>query len=70
LLRHFAANPDRLVPREELLAQVWGYEPDTATRTVDTFIMRVRKIVEPDPSKPVYLRSVRGQGYRFLPKGE
>jgi len=69
LLHHFSANPDRLVTREELLANVWGYEPDTATRTVDTFIMRVRKVIEPEPARPIYLRSVRGQGYRYHPKG-
>jgi DNA-binding response OmpR family regulator len=69
IMRHFAANPGRLVAREELLTNVWGYEPDTATRTVDTFVMRVRKIVEPEPGRPIYLRSVRGQGYRFTPAG-
>ena len=69
LLRHFASNPDRLVSREELLEYVWGYEPDTATRTVDTFMMRVRKIIEHEPSRPVFLRSLRGQGYRYHPKG-
>jgi len=69
LLRYFAANPDRLISREELLSKVWGYEPDTATRTVDTFIMRVRKIVEPEPSKPVYLTSIRGEGYLYHPSG-
>jgi two-component system, OmpR family, alkaline phosphatase synthesis response regulator PhoP len=68
LMRHFAANPGRLVSREELLESVWGYEPDTATRTVDTFVMRLRKIVEPEPAKPVYLKSLRGQGYRYQPK--
>ena len=69
LLRHFAAHPDRLVTREELLAEVWGYAPDTATRTVDTFMNRIRKIIEPEPARPVYLRSVRGQGYRYVPSG-
>ena len=69
LLRYFAARPRRLVTRRELLSEVWGYEPDTATRTVDTFVMRVRKIIEPKPARPVYLRSVRGQGYRYLPSG-
>lgn len=69
LLRYFAANPGRLVGREELLTQVWGYQPDTATRTVDMFVARVRKIVEPKPAKPVYLRSVHGQGYRHTPSG-
>ncbi|NLH48735.1 MAG: response regulator transcription factor [Myxococcales bacterium] len=70
LMRHFAAHPDRLISREELLSSVWGYEADTATRTVDTFVMRVRKIVEPEPAKPRYLRSVRGQGYRYHPAGK
>jgi two-component system, OmpR family, alkaline phosphatase synthesis response regulator PhoP len=69
LIRHFSANPGRLVTREELLAGVWGYEPGTATRTVDTFVMRVRKIVEPEPARPIYLRSVRGQGYLYQPSG-
>jgi len=69
LLRYFHAHPNRLVSREELLTQVWGYDRDTVTRTVDTFIMRVRKIVEPEPSKPIYLRSVRGRGYLYTPTG-
>ncbi len=69
LMRYFTANPDRLISREELLKKVWGYEPDTATRTVDTFILRLRKIIEPEPSKPVYLTSVRGGGYLFHPSG-
>jgi two-component system, OmpR family, alkaline phosphatase synthesis response regulator PhoP len=69
LMRYFIANPDRLISREELLSKVWGYEPDTATRTVDTFILRVRKIIEPEPSKPVFLTSLRGGGYLFHPAG-
>lgn len=69
LLRYFASNPDRLITREELLSQVWGYEPDTATRTVDTFVLRGRKIVEPNPSKPIYLTVIRGQGYLYCPAG-
>lgn len=70
LLRHFAANPGRLISREELLSVVWGYEADTATRTVDTFVMRVRKVIEPEPTKPRFLRSVRGLGYIYHPTGE
>ena len=69
LMRYFVAHPDRLISREELLSKVWGYEPDTATRTVDTFILRVRKIIEPEPTRPVYLTSVRGGGYLFRPSG-
>jgi DNA-binding response OmpR family regulator len=67
LMRFFASNPNRLVTRQELLSAVWGYEPYTATRTVDTFIFRIRKIIEPKPSKPVFLTSVRGEGYRYEP---
>ena len=70
LIRHFATNPDRMISREELLTHVWGYEPDTATRTVDTFVMRVRKIIEPDPGRPKFLLSVRGQGYTYHPKAQ
>ncbi len=69
LMRYFAARPGRLVSRRTLLQEVWGYEPDIMTRTVDTFVMRVRKMVEPEPRRPVHLRSVRGEGYIYHPDG-
>ncbi len=69
LLRYFHAHPDRLVSRGELLKEVWGYEPDIVTRTVDTFVVRIRKFIEPEPSKPRYLRSLRGKGYIYHPSG-
>ncbi len=68
LLRYFMMRPGRLVSRKELLTAVWGYEPNTATRTVDTFVLRLRKIIEPHPSKPVFLISIRGAGYQFNPE--
>lgn len=68
LLQYFARNPERLISRQELLTEVWGYAPEVATRTVDTFIMRARRVVEPNPSKPQFLISIRGEGYCFRPR--
>jgi len=56
------------VSRGELLEQVWGYSTDTETRTLDNFIVRLRKYFEPDPANPVYFQTVRGIGYRFSRK--
>ncbi len=65
LLRFFAENPDRVLSRGELLERVWGYSFDTSTRTLDTFIHRLRKYFEEDPRSPLHLHTVRGVGYRF-----
>jgi two-component system alkaline phosphatase synthesis response regulator PhoP len=65
LLRFFAENPDRVLTRGELLERVWGYTFDTSTRTLDTFIHRLRKYFEADPRRPRHLHTVRGVGYRF-----
>ncbi len=53
------------VSRGEILEEVWGLRPDTRTRVVDTFVHRLRKLIEPDPSGPRYLVSVRSLGYRL-----
>jgi len=45
---------------------VWGLRPDTNTRVVDSFVVRLRRYVEPDPSRPRHIVSVRGHGYRLL----
>ncbi|MFA7061866.1 MAG: response regulator transcription factor [Pedobacter sp.] len=58
-----------IVPRSELLQTVWGYTSDTETRTLDNFIVRLRRYFEPDPGKPVHFQTVRGVGYRFIRKG-
>jgi two-component system alkaline phosphatase synthesis response regulator PhoP len=44
---------------------VWNYEPTLETRTVDVFVSKIRKFIEPNPAEPVYLRSVRSQGYCY-----
>lgn len=54
------------VSRGEILREVWGLHPQTRTRVVDTFILRLRKLIEPDPSHPRYLLSVRAFGYRLI----
>jgi DNA-binding response OmpR family regulator len=67
LLRALVERRGEVVPRSELLETVWGLHPDTRTRVVDSFIVRLRRYVEPDPSRPRYIVSVRGYGYRFNP---
>jgi DNA-binding response OmpR family regulator len=54
-----------VVHREELLEKVWGYDPQTETRTVDNFISRLRKYFEKSPQEPVYIITVREKGYQF-----
>ena len=53
------------VSREELLERVWGYDPETETRTVDNFISRLRKYFEKKPQTPIHITTVREKGYRF-----
>ena len=67
LLRYFAEHPDRVLSREELLENVWQLRNYPNTRTVDNFVLRLRKYFEPDPSRPVHFLSIRGSGYRFCP---
>ena len=63
-------NSAILVSRGEILREVWGLHPQTRTRVVDTFILRLRKLIEPDPSHPRYLLSVRAFGYRLVEEPE
>ena len=58
-------NRGKVVSREELLEKVWGYSPETETRTVDNFISRLRKYFEKKPQKPRYIITVREKGYQF-----
>jgi len=69
LLRHLVENADRAVSRKEILEEVWGLHEDTDTRAIDNFIVRLRRHIEEDPSKPEVVETVRGVGYRFL-KGQ
>jgi len=65
LIRFFAENEGRVLSRGELLERVWGYTFDTATRTLDTFVHRLRRYFEADPHNPKHFHTVRGVGYRF-----
>jgi two-component system response regulator RegX3 len=68
MLQYLRLNPDRPVPRDELLAKVWGYAKhvDLETRTVDIHIAKLRRKIEADPASPRYLVTVRGAGYRLV----
>lgn len=65
LLKYFIENKDRIISRKELLENVWQINSEIETRTVDTFIARLRKLMEKDPANPAYIKSVRGAGYIF-----
>lgn len=65
ILSEFMTHRGEVLSRDYLLRNVWGMAGDIETRTVDNFILRLRRMIEPQPSRPVFLRSVRGRGYRF-----
>jgi DNA-binding response OmpR family regulator len=67
ILKYFAQNPERVLSRDELLNEVWGYNCYPATRTVDNHILKLRQKLEPDPENPVHFRTVHGAGYKFVP---
>ncbi len=66
LLRALIDGDGEALSRGELLQSVWGLRPDTRTRVVDSFVVRLRRYIEPDPSRPRHIVSVRGHGYRLL----
>lgn len=66
LLRALVEREGEAVTRGELLESVWGLRPDTRTRVVDSFVVRLRRYIEEDPSRPRHLLSVRGHGYRLV----
>jgi two-component system OmpR family response regulator len=70
LLRYFIDNEERVITRNELVERVWRQPYIETTRTVDNFVMRLRKYFEEDPTKPRHFLSVRGAGYRFVARGE
>ncbi len=63
----FVQNADRVISRDELLNEVWGYQNYPSTRTVDNHILKLRQKLEKDPSSPVHFRTVHGMGYKFVP---
>jgi DNA-binding response OmpR family regulator len=66
LLKYLAASAGRVVSREELLNEVWGYQNYPSTRTVDNHILRLRQKLEPDPTEPRFLLTMHGAGYKLV----
>jgi DNA-binding response OmpR family regulator len=69
LLKYLASSPGRVISREELLNEVWGYQNYPSTRTVDNHILRLRQKLEPDPASPRFLLTMHGAGYKFIAEG-
>ena len=66
LLRYLIEHEGKIVSRSAILEDVWGLREDTDTRAIDNFIVRLRKYIEDEPSRPRHLLTVRGVGYRFV----
>jgi DNA-binding response OmpR family regulator len=69
LLQYLVKNAGRAVSRKAILEDVWDLHEDTDTRAIDNFIVRLRRYLEADPTKPKHLVTVRGVGYKFLSDG-
>jgi DNA-binding response OmpR family regulator len=67
LLRFLASREDVVVTRDELLNKVWGLDSYPVTRTVDNHVASLRSKVEADPARPVFIQTVHGVGYKFVP---
>ena len=70
LLAALAAHPNRVLSRDLLVDLLRGYERDPFDRSIDNRVTRLRRKIEADPSAPVYIRTVRGEGYLFNPRGD
>ena len=70
LLKVFAANPKRVLSRERLLELANARDSEAFDRAIDLRIMRIRRKIEPDPSRPAVIRTIRGGGYVFSPTGD
>jgi DNA-binding response OmpR family regulator len=66
LLRYLVNNVGKAVSRKAILEDVWDLHEDTDTRAIDNFIVRLRRYIEADPTKPKHLLTVRGVGYKFI----
>ena len=67
VLKFMIENRERVISREELLNDVWGYQDYPTTRTVDNHILKLRQKLEQEPANPVHFLTVHGVGYRFVP---
>lgn len=68
ILKVLSERPGEIVSREDLLERVWGYDVFPSTRTVDNFVLRLRRHFEHDPASPRHFLTVWGVGYRFVPE--
>lgn len=66
LLEYMVTHPDELLTRERLLDAVWGWDYPIGTRTIDTRVAELRRVLGDDPNEPRYIETVPGQGYRFI----
>ncbi len=69
ILQLLSERQNEVVSRDDILDRVWGDDAFPSSRTVDNFVVRLRRLFEPDPAKPVYFHAVWGVGYRFTPEG-
>jgi DNA-binding response OmpR family regulator len=67
LLKFFSKHPKRVISRNELLNEVWGYQNYPSTRTVDNHVWALRKKLELNPAGPIHFLTMRGMGYKFVP---
>ncbi len=67
LLKYFSQNPERVLSRDQLLNDVWGYNSYPSTRTVDSHVLNLRQKLEQDPSNPKHFITVHNAGYKFIP---
>jgi DNA-binding winged helix-turn-helix (wHTH) protein len=67
VLKFFVSNPKRVISRDRLLNEVWGYDKYPCTRTVDNHVLKLRQKLESEPADPVHFQTVHGVGYKFIP---
>jgi DNA-binding response OmpR family regulator len=67
LLRHLIRNRGRVLSRDQILDQVWGFDYEGTPRTIDNFVTKLRQKIEANPEEPTWIVTVRGTGYKFRP---
>jgi DNA-binding response OmpR family regulator len=67
LLRHLIRNRGRVLSRDQILDQVWGFDYEGTPRTIDNFVTKLRQKIEKNPEEPTWILTVRGSGYKFRP---
>lgn len=70
IFKLLSSRANEVVSRDDILDEVWGSDVFPSSRTVDNFVMRLRKLFEPDPSNPIYFHTIWGVGYMFVPNGK